>query len=436
MTQVTRREMLEIAATAAAFAASTPVLAAADRSPNEKVNIAVLGCGRGAGLASWFAKLPGSQLVAVCDPDESRGNELCARLSDSTGKRPQYVSDFRVLLDKSDVDALAIATPDHWHAPATIMGCLAGKDIYVEKPASHNIAEGRLAVQAARKHSRIVQHGTNLRGVPHYLEAAKLLKDGVIGKVLMVKAINNQKRGRMMAQADGPVPAGVNYDLWQGPAPDRPFNRNRFHGGWHWLWDYGTGDLGNDGVHQVDIGRLLTGVKAPNAVSCSGAKLGSKGDAQETPDTMVVTWEYDDLLYVFEQRDFTPYRMQGHRQDNDNIVYGDKGYMMIDREGYRVFFKEEKGKSDKGPEFHQSWQDPPAHYQNFIDCVKSRKAENLLADIEEGHYSALLCHLGNISYRTGRRLTFDPKTETFPNDPAANQFLSREYRKGYELPKI
>ncbi len=431
MNMITRRETLEIAASAALLAASTQSLSAANRSPNEKVNVAVLGCGRGANLASWFATLPESQLVAVCDPDENRGQGLCARVQELSGKKPRYVSDFRTLLDSDEVDALAVATPDHWHAPATIMGCLAGKDVYVEKPASHNIAEGRLAIEAARKHGRIVQHGTNLRGSPHYHEAAKLLKEGVIGKIMMVKAINNQKRGRMMPQPDSPEPAGVNYELWQGPAPARPFNRNRFHGGWHWLWDYGTGDLGNDGVHQVDIGRLLTGVKAPKAVSCTGAKLGSAGDAQETPDTMVVTWEYDDLLYVYEQRDFTPYRMQGHRLDNDNIVYGEIGYMMIDRDGYRVFFK-----GEKGPEFHKTWQDTPNHYQNFIECVKNRKAENLLADIEEGHYSSMLCHLGNISYRTGRRLVFDPKSETFPSDPEANKFLSRQYRKGYELPKV
>jgi len=431
MTQITRREMLEIAATASAFAASTTALSAADRSPNEKVNVAVLGCGRGSALASWFARLPESQLVAVCDPDESRGISLCNSISQMSGKKPQYVNDFRTLLDKKEVDALAIATPDHWHAPATIMGCVAGKDVYVEKPASHNVSEGRIAVQAAKKFNRIVQHGTNLRGAPHYLEAAKLLKDGVIGKILMVKAINNQKRGRMAGQPDSAVPTGVDYNVWLGPAPSRPFNRNRFHGGWHWHWEYGTGDLGNDGVHQVDIGRLLTGVKAPKAVSCSGAKLGSKGDAQETPDTMVVTWEYDDLLYVYEQRDFTPYRMQGHRVDNDNIIYGETGFMMVDRDGYRVFFK-----GEKGPEFNKPWQDTANYYQNFIDCVKSRKSENLLGDIEEGHYSAMLCHLGNISYRTGRRLVFDPQTESFPHDSEANKYLTREYRQGFELPKV
>ena len=158
----------------------------------------------------------------------------------------------------------------------------------------------------------------------------------------------------------------------------------------------------------------------------------TKGDAQETPDAVVVTWEYDDLLYVFEQRDFTPYRMQGHRLDNDNIFFGDQGYMMIDRNGYRVFYKD----NEAGPSFEKKWVDSARHYQNFIDCVKSRKSEKLVADIEEGHYSSLLCHLGNIAYRTGRRLVFDPEKETFPNDEEARIYLGREYRKGFELPRV
>lgn len=400
-------------------------------SPNEQVGIAVLGCGRGSSLASWFSRLPESRVVAICDPDQNRARALCAKVEDISGKRPEAIVDFRHLLDRKDIDALAVATPDHWHAPITIHACLAGKDVYVEKPVSHNVREGRLAVEAARKHGRIVQHGTQLRAAPHYRKAWQLLRDGVIGKVMMVKAINNQRRGRLPLRENSPVPAGVNYDLWLGPAPKQPFNRNRFHSGWHWHWDYGTGDVGNDGVHQIDLGRWAMDLKAPRAVSCSGAKLGSRGDAQETPDTMVVTWEYDDLLYVYEQRDFTPYRMQAHRLDNDNIIYGATGFMMIDRDGYRVFHK-----GERGPSFQKTWVDSPAHYQNFVDCIKSRKQTDLIADVEEGHRSALLCHLANISYRTGRRLEFDPKTETFTSDAEANQLLGREYRSGYELPKI
>ncbi|MSR58645.1 MAG: Gfo/Idh/MocA family oxidoreductase [Planctomycetaceae bacterium] len=430
MPPVTRREFLEgsLALTGAALWSQV----AGGAPPSEKVNIAILGSGRGAGLADQFARLPECNVVAICDIDESRGQPLAQKISDQTGRRTAWVNDFRTLLDQKDVDAIAIATPDHWHAPITIRACVAGKDVYVEKPASHNIVEGRLAVKAARKHNRIVQHGTNLRGATHYQEAWDLLKKGEIGKVLMVKAINNQRRGRMEARPDEPVPSGVDYDLWLGPAAQRPFNRNRFHGGWHWHWDYGTGDMGNDGVHQVDLGRWALGLKAPNAVSCSGAKLGSRGDAQETPDTLIVTWEYDDLLYVFEQRDFTPYQMPGHRNENDNIFYGDKGFLMIDRDGYKVFH--ERGKP--GAVVENKFNDSPRHFQNFVDCVKSRQREQLLADIEEGHYSAMLCHLGNIAYRTGRRLEFDGTSETFPKDKEANQLLGREYRKGFELAAI
>jgi predicted dehydrogenase len=430
MADLTRRGFLEgsLALTGAAFWSRV----AGGAPPGEKVNLAVLGSGRGASLAKNFSSLPEVNVVAICDVDESRGQPLAKKIGDETGRRPAWVNDFRTLLDRKDIDAIAIATPDHWHAPATILGCIAGKDVYVEKPASHNIAEGRMAVTAARKYSRIVQHGTNLRGRTHYEEAWELLRKGEIGKVLMVKAINNQRRGRLEKRADEPVPAGVDYNLWLGPAPERPFNRNRFHYSWHWNWDYGTGDIGNDGVHQIDIGRWALGLRAPKAVSCSGAKLGSRGDAQETPDTLVVTWEYDDLLYVYEQRDFTPYRMPGHRLDNDNIIFGETGYMIIDREGFRVFH--EKGKP--GAVVAARDPDSPRYFQNFIDCVKSRQHQQLLGDIEEGHYSAMLAHLGNIAYRVGRRLEFDGATETFPKDKDANTLLGREYRQGFEPPAI
>lgn len=430
MSNVNRRQFIETSLVATGAAVWSRVAGGAP--PSEKMNIAVLGASRGATLAYHYSRLPESQVVAICEVDAGRGEALAEKIGSRTGKRPPVVTDFRTLLDRKDVDALAIATPDHWHAPITIMACLAGKDVYVEKPAAHNIVEGRLAVTAARKHKRIVQHGTNLRAAPHYAEAWELLRKGEIGKVLMVKAINNQRRGRHEARADEPIPAGVDYNLWLGPAAERPFNRNRFHGTWHWNWDYGTGDIGNDGVHQIDLGRWALGLKAPRAVSCSAAKLGSRGDAQETPDTMIVTWEYDDLLYVFEQRDFTPYQMPGHRDENDNIFYGDTGYMMIDRNGYRVFHE----KSRPGKVFEEKWTDEPLHYQNFIDCVKSRDQGKLIADIEEGHYSALLCHVGNIAYRTGRRLKFDGATETFPGDAEANKYLGREYRKGFELPAV
>ncbi len=430
MPSMTRREFLGTGAGAAVCAGAASI-GVAGASPNERVRVAVLGCGRGRALARWFSTVQHSEVVAICDPDSRRSSTVCGEIERRTRRRPLQVVDFRTLLDEKHVDAIAVATPDHWHAPATILACAAGKDVYVEKPASHNIREGRLAVKAARRYDRIVQHGTQLRSAPHYREAWAKIREGLIGDIKVVKAINNQRRGRLEPRPDEPVPKGVDYDVWLGPAPKRPFNPNRFHSGWHWHWDYGTGDIGNDGVHQIDIGRWALGLGAPNAVSCSAAKLGSRGDAQETPDTMVVTWEYDGLLFVFEQRDFTPYRMPGHRFDNDNIFYGDKGFLMIDRHGYRFFIGNEPG-----PSSEPKWNDPGTHYQNFIDCVRSRKREELIADIEEGHQSALLCHLGNIAYRTGRRLRFDAKTETFVGDDEADQFLGREYREGYRLPVV
>ena len=415
----------------AAAAAAPVILPRTVFGANNKLNIAFIGMGGQIQGHVKNALQLGHNVVAFCDVDPNQIAGSQNRHKAKAGNIKAY-ADYRELLEKEKtLEAVVVATPDHWHAPVTIHSCLAGKDVYVEKPCSHNVSEGRLSVNAARKYKRIVQHGTNLRSAPHYKKAWQLVKEGVIGTPMMVKAINNQRRGRLPEREDSPVPSGVNYDLWLGPAPNRPFNRNHFHSSWHWMWNYGTGDLGNDGVHQIDLGRWALGLKAPNAVSCSGAKLGSRGDAQQTPDSMVVTWEYDELLYVFEQRDFTPYRQQGHRLDNDNIIFGDKGYLMVDRDGYRVFYKNEAG-----PSFEEKWNDSPAHYQNFIDCVKSREQEKLVADIEEGHYSAMLCHLGNIAYRTGRRLEFDPKSETFVGDEQANQLLSREYRKGYELPTI
>ena len=428
MARLKRRDFLITSTWAATGAAA---VARGGVSPNEVVRVAVLGCGRGGSLARMFSKVPDSQVVAICDVDESRSATLCNAIEKRFGKRPEQVVDFRTLLDRDDIDALAVATPEHWHAPVTILACMAGKDVYVEKPCSHTIFEGRQMIRAAERFGRIVQHGTQLRSVPHYEEAWQLLRDGVIGDVKMVKAINNQRRRTYKHLPNESPPAGVHFDLWLGPAPQRSFNRNRFHGVWRWYWDYGGGDITNDGVHQIDIGRWALDLGAPNAVSCSAAKLGSRGDPQETPDTMVVTWEYDDLLYVYEQRDFTPYRMRGHRQDNDNIIYGTDGFMMVDRAGYRVFYKDRAG-----PTAGKPWQESEHFYQNFIDCVKSRKREDQIADIQEGHLSSLLCHLANISYRTGRRLEFDADSETFRHDDDANQYVSKEYRKGFELPEI
>jgi hypothetical protein len=258
------------------------------------------------------------------------------------------------------------------------------------------------------------------------MDAVEYMQSGKLGKIRMAKAINSQLRGPIGTVPDSEAPAHVNYDLWLGPAPKRPFNSNRFHYKWHWFWDYGTGDAGNDGIHQIDIARWGLGVKLPKAVSCSGGQL-FYNDDHETPDTQVATFEYEDVYLMYEMRLWTPYPLEGH--DNGNIFYGDNGTMSIGRRGWQVTFKGDK----EGPGGSRGG---GSHTSNFIKAVRSRKVSDLNADVEVGHYSAALCHMANISMRVGRRLKFDAERERFIDDAVANRYLTKQYRKGYELPRL
>jgi predicted dehydrogenase len=395
-------------------------------SPSEKVVVAVMGVrGRGRGLAQGFAGLKDAEVAYLCDVDESVVPAALKAVTDGQTKTPKVVKDFRRVLDDPAVDALVIAAPDHWHAPATIYACQAGKHVYVEKPCSHNVREGRLMVDAARRHNRVVQVGTQARSMPDRQACIEFLRSGKLGRVIMAKAVNSQRRADIGRKKDGPVPPGVDYDLWLGPAPKRPFNENRFHYNWHWFWDYGTGDLGNDGVHQVDVGRWGLGVTAPVSVTCHGGKYYFDDD-QETPDTQVVVWDFGKCTLVFEQRIWAPYKERG--LENGNVFYCEDGYVVLDRGGWQAF-----GKNDEPVPVEGNRVRGEAHLQDFVDAVKTGRKPN--ADIEEGHYSALLCHLGNISHRVGRRLKFDPAKETFIGDAEANRLLSREYRKPFGLPE-
>jgi predicted dehydrogenase len=309
---------------------------------------------------------------------------------------------------------------------ATLYACQAGKDVYVEKPISHNVVEGRRMVEAARYYRRVVQAGTQSRSGRHFQEAVEYLRSGKLGKVRVAKAINTQRRENIGKKTDGKAPEGVDYDMWLGPAPKRPFNENRFHYNWHWFWDYGTGDLGNDGVHQIDVARWGLGVAAPVAVTSSGGKLFFDDD-QQTPDTQVATFEFDGCMLVYEMRLWSPYKEHGF--ENGNVFYGDEGYMLLGGNGWRVF-----GPNDQpGPTSMPTERDN-THLQNFIDCIKSRARPN--ADVEEGHLSSLLCHLGNIAHRTGRRIRFDPSRETIRDDRDASRLLTRDYREPWTLPKV
>jgi predicted dehydrogenase len=380
--------------------------------------------GRGRGHVSGFAAIENVEVAAVCDVDRRVLPSAAELAAERGGQKARGVQDLRAVIDDKSIDAISIATPDHWHALATIWACRAGKDVYVEKPCSHNIREGRLMVEAARKYKRIVQHGTQSRSGETHLSALEFLKSKPLGEIRVAKVINNQLRANIGKEKDAAAPAEVDYGLWLGPARERPFNPNRFHYNWHWNWDYGTGDIGNDGVHALDYARWLLGVEDPVAVSASGAKLHFDDD-QETPDTQTVTFEFPGKHLIYEMRIWTPYHEHG--MENGAVLYGENGCMELSPQGWRVTFKDNK----PGPQGAPSRRGE-AHFKNFIDCVRSRAVPN--AEILEGHLSSRLAHLGNIATRVGRRLLFDAETESFRNDAEANRLLSREYREPFVVP--
>ena len=412
---------------AAASAAGRRAVAASD-----KINIAMIGVrGQGKHLTGKFAQQKDVNMVYLCDVDENVYPAAAKLAEEKSGKRPPHISDLRKVLDDKNVDAVVIATPDHWHAPGTILACDAGKDVYVEKPASHNLREGRLMVEAARRNKRIVQLGTQSRSRPSTQRAVEYIQSGKIGKVLMAKAWDVQLRDHIGHKEDSAVPNGVDYDTWTGPALMRPFNENRFHYKWHWNWNTGTGDIGNDGVHQMDMARWALGVDRPTVISGMGRKLFFDDD-QQTPDTMNITYNFNDKVLMFEMRIWNPYGME--QQENGVAVYGTNGYVHIGRWnrqwGYKIY--DDKGKlvADQGANETDA---DDAHPRNFLDCVKSRKAPN--AEIEIGHTSSTLCHLGNIIARTNRTLKFDPASESIAGDAEANKLIRREYRKHWSVPK-
>jgi predicted dehydrogenase len=416
--------------TLATAALSKRLVAASD-----KVNIAMMGVrGQGKNLTGMFASLPDVNIPYLCDVDPSVFGPAAKIVEDKKGVKPQLIGDIRKALDDKNVDAIVIATPDHWHGPATLLGCAAGKDVYVEKPCSHNLKEGRLMVEAARRHKRVVQHGTMYRSFPSSIRAMEYIHSGKIGKALMAKAWDVQLRDHIGHKEDGPVPAGVDFDTWTGPAPMLPFNPNRFHYNWHWHWNYGTGDVGNDGVHQIDLARWALDVDTPLEVTGMGRKLFFDDD-QKTPDTVNVTFEYKDKALMLELRIWNPYGMEG--QENGVAVYGTEGVVHIGRwdsekggrkHGYRVYDKKHKLVFEDYDYETQPW-----HNRNFVECIRSRKAPN--AEIEIGHTSTLHAHLANIVVRTGRPVKFDANLETALGNEAAQKLLGREYRKHWATPK-
>jgi predicted dehydrogenase len=395
--------------------------------PNDVIRIAVLGVrGRGLEHIDGWMNLSEARVTTICDVDQNVIGDASDRLTKHYGTKPKYYQDLRKVFDDAEVDAVSIATPNHWHALATIWACQAGKDVYVEKPVSHNVTEGRRMVEAARKYGRIVQTGTQCRSHKGIQDAMAFLHSGKLGKIYMAKGLCYKPRGSIGIKPNGPVPAGLDYDLWTGPAEMRPFNANKLHYNWHWIWNTGNGDLGNQGIHQMDLARWGLGKNEfPKAVQGSGGRFGYKDDG-ETPNTELVALEFDDAMLQFEVRGL-PTNAEAGVKIGD-LFYGPEGVLAIS--SYTNWQTYLGPKGEKGP----SGSGGGDHFANFLKAVKSRDSKMLNADIEEGHLSSAYCHLGNIAYRLGRKLQINPTTESFLNDPEADKMLTREYREPFVVP--
>jgi predicted dehydrogenase len=413
---------------AAGALAASSTAALAGRSANDRVRVAVIGLrSRGTEVAREFARNQGAEVVAVCDIDDAMFEKPVQAIERAAGKAPRTEKDFRRLLDDKEIDAVVNATPDHWHALIAVMACQASKDVYTEKPASHNVVEGRRMVEAARKYKRVVQLGTQRRSMDHVKDAVEYIRSGNLGDVGIARAWIHQKRKPIGHGTPGPVPKGVDYAMWQGPAPDRPFYANRFHYNWHWFWNWGTGEIGNNGIHGLDVARWGLGVDAPLTVTSGGGKFVFDDD-QEVPDTQLVTFEFPNACLAWEHRMWSKHGLEG--SSFGIAFYGDKGTLIVDEKGWHV--ADPDGGPPEKPVGGKATNGVGAHVQNFLDCVRSRNKPN--AEIEIGHLSTRLCHLGNVAHRLGRKLTFDPAREAFKDAPDADKLLAREYSSRFEMP--
>lgn len=444
MTSLHRRGFLgQSVAGLSAIAASPWLLAQEGKAPaSERVQVGCIGVGGRAGfLLKAFAGQSNVDLVMICDVDTNKLPAAISTVESINGKKPEAVADFRKVVDHPKLDVVVVGTPDHWHAIPTILACQAGKDVYVEKPDGHNIVEGQRMVAAQKKHKRVVQMGTQARTSSHFQEAMAYIKTGKLGKCLVAKAWESAKQGSIGRPADSDPPAGVDYDVWLGAAPKRPFNVRRFHGNWRWFFDYGTGDLGNDGVHRLDVARwaLSTAVEAqggaplvlPKIITAHGGKW-YFDDMQEWPDTLQVNYEFagePGRLLTYEMRVWTPYPYLG--ESEGAAVFGDQGYIIIGNSRWQAFDSKRQMVAQGS-----GGNDGTDHIRNFLECVKSRRKSN--ADLETvGHPSSVLCHAGNVAWRTGHRLVLDPTTEMFVGDAEANALRTRkEYRAPYLLPEV
>jgi predicted dehydrogenase len=405
---------------------------------NDRINVAIVGVGsRGQAHIAGYAKQPDAHIYALCDVDQANLERSQAHVKQLTGEMPKGFQDMRAVFADKEVDAVSMPLPNHWHALATIWACQAGKDVYIEKPAAHDPYEGAQMVAAARKYGRMVQVGSQGRSAAHKIRAVQMLQDGAIGKVYLAKGLCYKRRKSIGHTPDEPTPAGVDWDKFLGPAPLIPFSKNRFLYNWHWFWDTGNGDIGNQGVHEMDIARWGLGVDLPHSVVASGGKY-VYDDDQETPNTLLARFDYGDKELVFEVRGLqtgSEGELSTGADGNTvgDIFYGSDGWLSLDGSGYRLF----KGDPAKLHQSEKATDDPFAlHLANFLAAVRSRKYQDLHADIDIGRASADLCHLANISYRlNGQSLKFDPQTRRFDNDQA-NSLAHPAYRAPYGIPDV
>jgi predicted dehydrogenase len=387
---------------------------------NERIRVAVAGLnGRGGTHVSEFARLPDVEIAYLVDPDRRTYRKHLSALSSKNLPAPKTETDIRRVLDDKSVQVVSIATPNHWHSLMTIWACQAGKDVYVEKPCSHNIYEGRKAVEAAKKYGRIVQHGTQSRSSQSWLDLLALVQSGRYGKLLVSRGLCYKPRGSIGVKPPSPPPAEVDFDLWLGPAPEQPHHANLVHYNWHWFWDFGNGDIGNQGVHQMDIARwLIPGATWPDWVISFGGRLGYR-DQGETPNTQIAVMGYGPVLLIFEVRGLktSPYYGQGI----GNVLHFEEGVVAGGK-----FYPKGQGEGEPITKVTSSIRRKGGGiFQNFIECVRSRRADDLHAPIEEGHISSGLCHLANISYRLGQEEPFDPKRQLVPGNEFASETLQR-----------
>ena len=422
-----RRTFVKSAAGAAlaspAFAAGAKVLGA-----NDTIRVAVLGVnGRGQSHYNGLQPLENVQVTHFVDPDLEVGRQRAGEFEKKFGHRPEVIQDMRRVFDNKDIDVVTIATPNHWHTLASIWACQAGKDVYVEKPATHTFNEGLSLVAAAKKYNRIVQHGVQLRSSEAVREAVQKMREGIIGDVYMGRINIFKWRPKLENFPDATPPSTLDYDLWVGPGKYRPYSQRHVHYNWHWTWDFGNGEIGNQGIHETDMLQWGLDVGQPTKITSMGGKY-LWNDHRETPELLTTLMEFEGGKKFGEVA--VRFWCSNHetKSANGNLFYGSEGYLEIS--GYTDYAFYFGKKNEPGPKGSA----PTKHFENFIDAVRSRKTEDQNGPVETAHAAAGMAHLGNIAFQRGQVLEFDPAAGRFTNDKEANKMLGKEYRKGFEVP--